>query len=215
MEQQLHEATRERNILDIFATYDHELISQVLVEDNDRKFSDHKSVIIKTNLIREASLEHSNSYNSDLGALSFYRDTIDWTVLKSELGDIDWKFILEHGDVNNKYAIFLLHLTEICVKYVPLKKSKRKASLKPRDRKNLMRKRKKLRSNLLFTRNSSRLASIEISLSEIEHQLISSHEQELPRDEMRIINKMKRKNPKPFFNFAGSNLRSKALYDPL
>ena len=45
-------------MLDIFATNDHELVSQVLVEDNDRKFSDHKSIIIKTNLIREASLEH-------------------------------------------------------------------------------------------------------------------------------------------------------------
>ena len=38
----MHEATRERNILDFFATNDHKLISQVLVEDNDSKFSDHK-----------------------------------------------------------------------------------------------------------------------------------------------------------------------------
>ena len=67
--------------------------------------------IIKTNLIREASLEHSNSYNSDLEALIFYSDTLDWTVLRSGLGDIDWKVNLEHGDVNIKYAIFLSHLT--------------------------------------------------------------------------------------------------------
>ena len=218
LEQQVHEATRERNILDIFATNDHELVSQILVEDNDRKFSDHKSIIIKTNLIREASLEHSKSYNSDLEALNFYSDTIDWSSLKSELGNIDWKVDLERGDVNNKYAIFLTHLTEICVKYVPLKKSKTKASLIPRDRKNLMRKRKKLRSNLLSTRNSSRLASIERSLSEIEQQLISSHEEELHRDEMRVINKMRKNpkpNPKPFFNFARSKSQVKSPIGPL
>ena len=65
------------------------------------KFSDHKSVIIKTNLIREASLEHSNSYYSDLEAHSFYTDAIDWTALKSGFGDIDWNVDLKHGDVNN------------------------------------------------------------------------------------------------------------------
>ena len=56
----MHEASRERNMLDIFATNDHELVSQVLVDDNDRKFRDHKSVIIKINLSREARSDHSN-----------------------------------------------------------------------------------------------------------------------------------------------------------
>ena len=84
MEQLVHEATRERNILDIFATNDHELVPQVLVEDNVRMFSDHKSIFIKTNLIREARLYHSNSYNSDFETLNFYSDAMDWSGLKRE-----------------------------------------------------------------------------------------------------------------------------------
>ena len=99
-----------------------------------------KSTFIKTNLIREASLEHYNGYNSDLEALNLYSDTMNWSGLKSELGDTNWKVDLECRDINNKYAIFITHLTGICVKYVPLKKSQTKASLMPRDRKNLKRK---------------------------------------------------------------------------
>ena len=44
MEKLVHETTSERNILDIFATNNHEIVSQVLVEDYDRKFINHKSV---------------------------------------------------------------------------------------------------------------------------------------------------------------------------
>ena len=120
----MHEATRERNILEIFTINDHELVSHVLVEDNDRKTTDHKSIIIKTNLIRETRSDHTNNNISNLEALNFHSDKIDWLSLKSELGSSDWKTILEHRDVNCKYENFLAYVTEICMKYVPLKTRK-------------------------------------------------------------------------------------------
>ena len=74
-----------------------------------------------------------------------------------------------------------------------------KGNLIPRYRKNLMRKKKKLRSNLLSTGNSSRLASIERSLTDIEQELICSHEEQLHRGEIKTFNKIKKDCI--FFNF--------------
>ena len=77
-----------------------------------------------------------------------------------------------------------------------------------------MRKRKKLRNKFLSTRNSSRLVSVERSLTEIEQQLIRSHEDELQRDEMRAIYKI-RENPKLFYSFARSKSHVKSSIGPL
>jgi len=110
LEQLVQDATRERNILDIFATNDHELVSQVLVEDNHRKSRDHKTIIIRTKMVNESS---------NLEALNFHIESIDWLGLRNYLSDVNWRDILEHGYVNYKYAKFLSHETKACIKHVP------------------------------------------------------------------------------------------------
>ena len=119
LEQNVQDATRERNILDIFATNDHELVSHILVEDNHRKTSDHKTIIIRTNLVNESCLDHPINRQSNLEALNFHSDSIDWLGLRNDLSDVYWRDILEHGDVNYKYAKFLSHVIEACIKHFP------------------------------------------------------------------------------------------------
>ena len=95
-------------------------MSHVLAEDNDRNTIDYKSIIIKTHLIRETISDHTNDNISNLQALNFHSDKIDWLSLKSELYSSDWKTILEHEDVNCKYENFLAYITEVCMRNVPL-----------------------------------------------------------------------------------------------
>ena len=58
LEQYVLEATRQRNILDIFGTNDHDLVSYVRVEDTDNRTSDHRILFVQTNIIKNKFLEN-------------------------------------------------------------------------------------------------------------------------------------------------------------
>ena len=213
LEQYVEEATRANNILDIFATNDPEFILNTSVENVDRRTSDHKFMIIKTRMILNINniLPPENTYV--LATPNFWSRDIDWPAIKSELSRCNWVEVLDSPDIDNIAATILNQLEEICPKFVPPKVDTRR-SIIPRDRRVLMRKRKKLRTRLIGTRDPRKLNSIERNLEEIDAKLVDSHEVQQAREELIAVEKIQ-ENSKFFFGYARSKSKIKSPIGPL
>ena len=94
-------------------------------------------------------------------------------------------------------------IAEICEKHIPIKKSVQKSSWSyiPRDRRNLMRKRKRLNVKLKSESSAIRRSNIEAKLTNIEIQLMQSFKSTMQLNEQRAIDAIK-SNPKFFFSYA-------------
>ena len=212
MEQLVHDPTRERNILDLVATNDLECVSDINVEDNDSKVSDHRSILIRTNFNCSKGSDNPR-VDEGLNSLNFWHKNIDWPTVNDDFSNIDWNVALDGDDMDGMYNEFLNMLLKTCQKYIPVKVN-RKNSIIPRDRRNLMRLRKKTRAKLLGTRNRDQIASIERKLIDIDKRLIRSHEDEARRTEERAVDKIK-SDPKFFFNYARSKSQVRSPICPL
>ena len=201
-------------ILDIFGTNDHDLVSYVRVEDTDNRTSDHKILFIQTNIIKTKCPVNCPTVEENiLSTLNYWSPKSDWTSLRAELAQYQWQEIFQMDDISEIFERLVGVLTDICAKYVPPKVCK-KRSLIPRERRILMRRRKKLRSKLLSNVRLQQLSNIEESLIQIENDLINSHEAERAQKENQAIEKI-HVNPKFFFNYARSNAHVKSPIGPL
>ena len=214
LEQFVEEATRPNNILDIFAVNDSELIANIVIENTDRKTSDHKFILVKTTICLTSGSESCAIASENvLSKLEFWCPEIQWDLVKQELGTHDWGNVLINNNIDPSTANLLKVIEDICVKYVPPKVIKNR-NIIPRDRRVLMRQRRKLRTKLLQTRNPLRLASIEAKLSKIEKDMIDSHEEQHSREEEKAVQKINA-DPKYFYNYARSKSKVKTPIGPL
>ena len=190
MEQYVEEATRVNNMLDIFSTNDHELVSNISIENTEQRISDHRMMNIRTRICVETSNDKSNPSNQCmLASLNFWSPNIDWNKMKTEFLTCNWNEFLDAPDIDSMAESLLRCIEEICLKYVPYKVDRKKSNI-PRDRRVLMRKRKKLRSKLLSGRNIRVIENIEKKLEDIEKELISSHELQQIREELVAVEKI-------------------------
>ena len=84
----------------------------------------------------------------------------------------------------------------------------------PRDRRILLRKKKKMKSKLeCDTISVERKTSIEKTIGDIENQLLSSHEKEKIKNEERAVENIK-SNPKHFFSYTKKNFKTKNTIGP-
>ena len=200
IEQYVHTPTRVSNILDIFATNDHDLISRIIVEDTN--ISDHRLVLIKTAIIDNATKDNEREYRNILSCLNFFSPKVCWNQIKVELGQVQWSGILENNTPDRVYSLILDVITDICLKYVP-KKQTRNIKQIPHDRKIIMRKRTKLNKILEKSCNPEQLISIKEKLKNLELKLIESHKNEAAKNEDAAVEKI-HSNPKFFFKYARS-----------
>ena len=213
MEQYVHRPTRGDNILDLFATNDHELVSRVVVEDTD--MSDHRLVIIKTTLCTSDPQTTEYCQQNALSLLNFWNPKVDWTGIKLELSKVGWNRLFAELGPERMYGSLLEIVTDICQNYVPTKKKPNIKSI-PRDRKIIMRKRNKLRKVIDNNNNisQSRIISIMNILEDLELELIESHKAEAIASEKEAISKINEK-PKYFFKYARSKSTVKSPIGPL
>ena len=148
-----------------------------------------------------------------LSSLNFNANNIDWQKINTEFAETDWNEVLNLNDIDSSTASLLNLLESVCSKYVPRKLDRKRSEI-PRDRKNLMRKRKRLRSKLIQNQNLTRLENIERQLIEIEANLVNSHEMESKRLEEQAVEKIK-ENPKVFYKYVRSKSHVKTPVGPL
>ena len=127
---------------------------------------------------------------------NFHSQKIDWELISKELADINWSEALDITlNPDQQYNNFLEICLQVLDKNLPLRKLPKKHSRIPRDRRILMRKRKKL------TKKNSKSNKIKQKIIDIEILLQKSHKHERNKLELDATSKIKA-NPKYFFSYA-------------
>ena len=171
--------------------------------------------------LAEGQLVQSNDkheLNKEINLSTYNYETADWKSIKLRLKNINWSEMLENyktseEKMNKILEVVIKIIEENCLKY----KYRRGALINkiPRDRRILLRKRKKIRAQLeRKVVSSSRKSVIKKSMGEIDNRLLLSHENEKNDMEKRAIENIK-SNPKHFFAYARENLKLEVESDLL
>ena len=212
--QMVTEGTREtrnggHNILELIFTNNHELISNTYIQSS--KITDHKYITCETSHSLQAN-NKKNILNNESNFSSYNYETADWKSIKSRLRNINWGEILENCEtseeiLNKILEIIIKIIEENCSKF----RFKRGAQTNkiPRDRRILLRKKKKLKAKLKSKGASVGMKiNIENLINDIDTKLLMSHEKEKIDNEAHAIETI-RSNPKHFFAYAKKNLKTK------
>ena len=130
---------------------------------------------------------------------------------EDKMGRNTWKLHNIRRKIN-KILDIVIKIEENCSKF----RYRRGAQINkiPRDRRILLRKRKKIRAQLEGkVVSSSRKSVIKKSMGEIDNKLLLSHENEKNDMEKRAIENIK-SNPKHFFAYAKKNLKTRSKIGP-
>ena len=171
-------------------------------------FSDHEIIECFTtfNTITSKREEQPYSQDSSIGFknFNFFSEDTNWWKINYELGQHNWE--LEFRASNPQQM--LSKLQEVCeflaAKYVPSRTksstSQRKSYI-PRDRKNLMRKRRRINVQLRKTTTEARRNKLKQEARKVEKELTKSYQQSQQECENKAVNSIKR-NSKYFFSYA-------------
>jgi len=208
--------TRGANILDLFFTNNDQLVCDIIVTDS--AISDHKLVLTNTNI----SFENSNDYQvpkkrdeyteRSFRTLNFFSKSVKWSEIKVDLKAINWHEKFQNKSTDAIFSLFTNIIRDICIKSVP-KRTPSKTSNIPRDRKILMRKRKKL-SKKLRTQTTQSQIEINHKIKLIESQLLDSYNNENELKETLAVSAIKT-NPKYFYSYAKNKATIRAKIGPL
>ena len=165
------------NVLDLVFTNNSYIVHSYSTLKPLLSTSDHYVVEVNTPLVCDNGEEEEKpAYASPFDNLNFFSNDIEWDKISEEIttqtDNQEFTFLAP----DEKLARFLKILADTCFKYIPLKKSSKKCSTKiPRDRRILMRKRRKL--SIQMESNSSRVKKEKIreKLIKIELLLQASH----------------------------------------
>ena len=136
------------NILDLVFTNNHELISNIFIEKS--KLSDHNVIICETS--HTTKINHQQKgipIESNLASYNYLKT--NWVALKARLQGIDWNEIFSKSKSSaEKLQVFLNIVSKVVDEFSVKFKQKRGVGLKkiPRDRRILLRSKKKLRKKL-------------------------------------------------------------------
>ena len=141
--------------------------------------SDHCIVECKT-IIGSSSTGLSSEQPvriSPLSNLNFFSNDIDWELICQQFDTIDWNELLLDHPPDAQLDIIIEKFYEICKANIPLRKSASRTGKPkiPRERRILMRKRKKVSDQLKLQLSEARRKKLQRKLVDIEVSLQKSH----------------------------------------
>ena len=210
MDQYIKKPTRNQNILDLFFTNNDEIMIAVEVEA-PTILSDHNLQIITTGFFPNLCDEIKPPKDESFYALNFHDNTINWEQINDCISNVDWMEKFKNKSTTGMYEAIHETLLEICKKNVPEKRNTPKNNI-PRDRRILMRKRSKLKKQVL-NKTGHQQDTCQAELRNIELQLLKSHEEEEKRNEEIAVSKI-RLCPKYFYKYARSRCEVKSGIGP-
>ena len=171
LNQIIHKPTHSNgNILDFLLTNNSDSIFNYI--STPTVLSDHFIIDVTSHLsfcMTENKIDRNNNKNliSAFDNFNFYYDRIDWATINDNFKDTDWLEILNplESDPDAQYDAFINQcINIISSNNVPSKIFSSKKKSKPRDRRILMRKRKKLRKRFNNPKTKENLVEIEVLL---------------------------------------------------
>ena len=189
------------NTLDLIFTNNTSLCHDYCCIPVHLSITDHKLVRVstlfnctQTNPVRGSNTSNNHFEYDDFCKLNFFDDSVSWNDIISELTLIDWGKLFHNMNINEMYSSFKDICAEICIKYVPLKRSciKTKKHNITRVRRVLIRKRKKLTKQLNGTMmGSHKFGKLKETLIMIEKELIQSYQSSQKCQEEKAIKAIK------------------------
>ena len=218
MLQIVSEGTREtrkgnRNISELIFTNNHELISNIYIETS--KITDHKYLICET-AHSYSFYRHKPESNQEVNLYSYNYLKADWVTINKKLAEIKWEEILENISTSEgKLEIILNYVINIIDEHC--EKFKQRGTTRktiPRDRRILLRNKKKLKKILKKRQiSTSRKTNIERFIEDIDKKLLESLNNERYEEEACAIENLKTK-PKYFFTYAKKHSKTKSTIGP-
>ena len=179
-----------------------------------RSTSDHFVVEVNTHLL--SHVDHNEDEkperSSPFDCLNFHSNDIDWDGMSKAIIQLVNDRDLNDLQPNERLSAFMKIFTEVAFQFVPAKKTSRKGSFTkiPRERRILMRKRRKLQvkyQSLPTQKLREKLIQIEILLQQ-------SHREGMTRKEQLAVKSIKT-NPKYFFSYAKQFSATRSKIGPL
>ena len=154
---------------------------------------------------------------SGVNLSSYNYQKADWKKLKSILRETNWENLLKDCNTSDQKIQVIMDIVykvvdENCIKF----KERKGKTIKniPRDRRILLRKKKKLKVMLKNRKMSNdRKETIEKIITDIDVKLLSSHRNERMNEELTAIRNIKA-NPKHFFTYAKKHMKTKSSIGP-
>ena len=204
------------NVLDLVFTNNSYIVHSYSTLKPLLSTSDHYVVEVNTPLVCDNGEEEEKpAYASPFDNLNFFSNDIEWDKISEEITTQTDNQEFTSLAPDEKLARFLKILADICFKYIPLKKSSKKCSTKiPRDRRILMRKRRKLSIQMESNSSIVKKEKIREKLIKIELLLQASHADARDRKEKLAIKAIKT-NPRFFYSYAKQYSVVKSKIGPL
>ena len=206
----------EGNILDLIFTNDRQLFSEINCIPTSK--SDHFIVEVSTHFKSHfaKSRQQKRTFFNVFDAHNFFSEDVDWDAIRSELKKTEWQEDLAQMDsAADMLNLLISTCEEIGGAHAPKKKSdKSKKHLIPRDRRILMRRRRKITKQLRIHQPPSRKKTLDNELISIEEKLQESYNKSHDFQERKAIQAIKR-NPKYFFTYVKKLSKVKTAIGPL
>ena len=213
----VHKPTHKAgNTLDLVFTNNHQLINEI--HSIPTQFSDHYMIEIASFFKSHFARQHQSQrkFTNVFDSLNFFSDEINWDQIKYELEHVQWEEILLGLEPEEKLDCFLLVCQSISSLYIPKKKTKTPSrhSKIPRDRRVLMRRRRKVSKQLGRYPSGATKLRLEQELVTIELKLQDSYRNSTSAQEQKALAAIKR-NPKYFFTYVKKFNKVKPSIGPL
>ena len=201
---------RDGNILDIVFSNNPRLVHDICTLPC--KVSDHLIIEMTTAVgpipadIKGIPDNYVEMETIDFRHLNFYSEDTNWDAISLKLSQYNWALELQGLNADAMLTKFVSVCLSISREFTPLKKNalgstQKKPKIIPRHRRILMRKRSRLKVQLLGANTQARKHSISRSLTEIEIEIQESLKRQSEFDERKAVESIKR-NPKYFFTYA-------------
>ena len=205
-------------VLDLLFCNNDSIIHSYNILQPLRSTSDHFVVEVNTHLFSKTSLteEDKPERSSPFDCLNFYSNDIDWEGMSEAISDRLNNASLQNLHPNERLGAYMKIFTEVAFRFVPAKKTSRCGSFTkiPRERRILMRKRRKLLQRLESLSSSKPIEKIREKLIKVEMLLQQSHRDGSSRKEQLAVKAIKT-NPKYFFSYAKQFSTTRSKIGPL
>ena len=195
--------TRGTNILDLFLTNDHHLVTNVASTVTD--LSDHNMVeiMISSNPLVPGEDRLPKFDENSFRSMDFQK--ADFEEIRKEISSVDWESLRLNCSYEEFPALFTEKLLQICKSLVPIKKV---STGRPKVLNALRRKKRRLQTRLnalmgTQSSNPSHIQSVKNQLALLCYEMKEAFNKKLQRQESGAVEKIK-SNPKFFYSYAKS-----------
>ncbi len=158
--------------------------------------SDHVSLLFDVNIYTNQTKKKTENYAYHKG---------DYEAIRKEMNDVNWEELLQDKDVETAWKLFMEKIQELMEKYIPKCRTKKKKPYINRKAEQLMKKKYHLWKKYVESGNSEDLLNFKKCKNFLRY-----FTRQLKKEFEKKILKEAKKNPKPFWGYANSKLKTRS-----